>query len=102
MTLSGTIPTDARPIMSAYRVPEPTRFAEIVFAEALHERGIVAAPRRHEEKPDIATLARSYMPESLVADHVSAPFTEEVKVTLKVSQNLHATATPYLLGAVLA
>ncbi len=33
--------------------------------------------------------------------HVSPPFAEEVKVTLKVSQNLHASMTPYLLGAVL-
>ena len=33
---------------------------------------------------------------------MSPPYREEVKITLKVSQNLHATATPYLLGAVLA
>ena len=36
-----------------------------------------------------------------VAEHVSPPFTEEAKVTLKVSQNLHASMTPYILGAVL-
>ena len=37
-----------------------------------------------------------------MAEHVSPPFAEEVKVTLKVSQNLHASATPFLIGAVLA
>ena len=37
----------------------------------------------------------------LVAEHVSPPFKEEVKLTLKVSQNLHAATTPYLLGAIL-
>jgi PBP4 family serine-type D-alanyl-D-alanine carboxypeptidase len=102
VTLSGTMPADAPPIMQSYRVPEPSRFAELVLAEALHERGIAAAPRRYEDKPDVAALARSYTPESIVGEHVSPPFAEEVKVTLKVSQNLHASATPYLLGAVLA
>jgi D-alanyl-D-alanine carboxypeptidase len=38
----------------------------------------------------------------MLAEHASPPFSEEVKVTLKVSQNLHASATPFLLGAVLA
>ena len=38
----------------------------------------------------------------LLAEHVSPPFKEEVKLTLKVSQNLHAATTPYLLGAILA
>ena len=102
VTLSGTIPAGARPIMSSYRVPEPSRFAEIVLAEALHERGIVAAARRHEDKRDFAALANLYSDDRLVAEHVSPPLSEEVKVTLKVSQNLHASATPFLLGAVLA
>jgi D-alanyl-D-alanine carboxypeptidase/D-alanyl-D-alanine-endopeptidase (penicillin-binding protein 4) len=83
-------------------VPEPSRFAEFVLTEALHERGIAAAARRYEDKADVAALARAYTPEAVVAEHVSPPFAEEVKVTLKVSQNLHASATPYLLGAVLA
>ena len=30
---------------------------------------------------------------------MSPAFAEEVKITLKVSQNLHASATPFLLGA---
>jgi len=37
-----------------------------------------------------------------VAEHVSPPLSEEVKVTLKVSQNLHASMGPFLLGALLA
>jgi D-alanyl-D-alanine carboxypeptidase/D-alanyl-D-alanine-endopeptidase (penicillin-binding protein 4) len=36
-----------------------------------------------------------------VAEHVSPPFKAEIKVTLKVSQNLHAATMPYFLGAVL-
>jgi D-alanyl-D-alanine carboxypeptidase/D-alanyl-D-alanine-endopeptidase (penicillin-binding protein 4) len=36
----------------------------------------------------------------MLTEHVSPPFKEEVKLTLKVSQNLHAATTPYLLGAI--
>jgi len=33
-----------------------------------------------------------------VAEHVSPPLSEEIKITLKVSQNLHAGMGPYYLG----
>lgn len=42
---------------------------------------------------------RFYRPEFKIAEHVSPPFSEAVKVNLKVSQNLHASMTPYMLGA---
>jgi D-alanyl-D-alanine carboxypeptidase/D-alanyl-D-alanine-endopeptidase (penicillin-binding protein 4) len=102
VTIGGSIPADARPAISGYRVPEPSRFAEIVLAEALHERGIAAAARQVDDKRDFAALASQYTTERIVADHVSPPFAEEVKVTLKVSQNLHASATPFVLGALVA
>jgi len=99
VTLGGSVPADAKPSLAAYRVPQPSRFAEIVLAEALHERGIVAAAREVEDKPDPSTLSKAYTPDHAIAEHVSPPFAEEVKITLKVSQNLHASATPFLLGA---
>jgi len=39
------------------------------------------------------------VPGNMVAEHRSAPLGEEVRVTLKVSQNLHASAWPFILGA---
>jgi PBP4 family serine-type D-alanyl-D-alanine carboxypeptidase len=99
VTLSGNVPADGRKRLMGYRVPEPHRFAEIVFAEALHERGVAAPARVAEDKPDFAKLAGSYSTDRMVAEHVSPPFAEEVKITLKVSHNLHASATPFLLGA---
>jgi len=99
VTFSGTVAADSRPTLTGYRVPQPSRFAEIVLAEALHERGIVAAAREVEDRPDIAKLSASYTPDRVVAEHVSPPFSEEVKITLKVSHNLHASATPFILGA---
>jgi D-alanyl-D-alanine carboxypeptidase len=34
-----------------------------------------------------------------IAEHVSPPLKEEAKITLKVSQNLHASMMPYIVGA---
>jgi D-alanyl-D-alanine carboxypeptidase/D-alanyl-D-alanine-endopeptidase (penicillin-binding protein 4) len=93
------VAVDSKPALSGYRVPQPSRFAEIVFAEALHERGIVAAARPVEDKADIAALSSGYTADHAIAEHVSPPYAEEVKITLKVSHNLHASATPFLLGA---
>jgi PBP4 family serine-type D-alanyl-D-alanine carboxypeptidase len=99
VTLGGSVPADAKPAMVAYRVPQPSRFAEIVLAEALHERGIVASARDPEERPATAELSKAFTPDRTVAEHVSPPLSEEVKITLKVSQNLHASAMPFVLGA---
>ena len=99
VTFAGNVAADSRPTLTGYRVPQPSRFAEIVLAEALHERGVVATARDVEDHPDIAKLSASYTADHVVAEHVSPPFSEEVKITLKVSHNLHASATPFILGA---
>jgi PBP4 family serine-type D-alanyl-D-alanine carboxypeptidase len=99
VTFAGSVPADGKPFAFGYRVPQPSRFAEVVLAEALHERGVVAAARDVADEPDIETLSTSYTADHAVAEHVSPPFAQEVRITLKVSQNLHASATPFLLGA---
>ncbi|HLY20703.1 MAG TPA: D-alanyl-D-alanine carboxypeptidase/D-alanyl-D-alanine-endopeptidase [Bryobacteraceae bacterium] len=97
VTIQGAVPA-ASSFMRTYRVPEPARFAEMTFVEALRDAGVSAAADLNF-KP--AQGQSTYKPENMVAEHVSAAFTEEVKVTLKVSQNLHASMTPYILGAVI-
>ena len=69
VTVQGTVPAGSS-LLRAYRVPEPSRFAQMTFVESF------------------------YKPEDQVAEHVSPPFTEEAKVTLKVSQSLHARYKP--------
>jgi len=51
---------------------------------------------------DFSPYARFYGTENQVAEHVSPPLSEEIKVTLKVSQNLQAGMGPYLLGTLVA
>ena len=101
VTLTGSIPA-RQSILYAYPVPEPTRFAEVALVAALREKGISVNLPSSNLKPDFKAAARSYTPENMLAEHVSPPFSEEIKVTLKVSQNLHASTTPFILGSILA
>jgi N-acyl-D-amino-acid deacylase len=101
VTLTGTFPLEKPPILYVYSVPQPSRFAQVALVEALREKGIKVNLPPPGETPDFKPLAASYTAENVVAEHVSPPLSEEVKVTLKVSQNLHASMMPFILGAVL-
>ncbi len=94
VTLSGTIPVSAKPRLRAYRVPTPSRFAEIALAQVLATAGIQIDGKE-------MSVQRVYSDEHLIAEHVSPPLREEAKVILKVSQNLHASMLPYIEGVYL-
>jgi D-alanyl-D-alanine carboxypeptidase/D-alanyl-D-alanine-endopeptidase (penicillin-binding protein 4) len=95
VTLTGSIPPDQSPYIYGYAVSSPSRFAQALFTEALNSDGI-----RVGNKNIGSTDQKSfYTPDNRVAEHISAPYSQEARVTLKVSQNLHASMTPYILGA---
>ena len=102
VTLSGTLPLGKGPEMEPYPVPEPNRFAATVLAEALNDLNVKVTTLAPQIVPDFKSLNPNYKPENLLAEHVSPPLREDVKITLKVSQNLHASMGPFLLGALLA
>jgi len=102
VTRAGSLAVDAKPTMESYRVPEPSRFAATVLKEALKEQGVASALAPPTTSVDFKALAANYQPDNVVAEHVSPPFKEEAKITLKVSQNLHASSMPFILGSVLA
>jgi len=102
VTVTGSIPSGKPPILFAYVVPQPSRFAEVTFREALGRAGVALESPAAASAPDFKALAPSYTGENQMAEHISPPLSEEIKVTLKVSQNLHASSTPYILAAVLA
>jgi D-alanyl-D-alanine carboxypeptidase/D-alanyl-D-alanine-endopeptidase (penicillin-binding protein 4) len=95
--VEGALPLGSKPVLRTYRVPEPSAFAATLFAEALRKEGIKVGAA---SSPITVKPAQPYLPEAQLAEHISAPFSEEAKVTLKVSQNLHASIFPYLVGAV--
>jgi N-acyl-D-amino-acid deacylase len=102
VTLKGSLPMGGRSPMAAYPVPEPSRYAATLLMEALAEKGVRCAIAGPGDKLDFKSLAANYKDENVVAEHVSPPLKEDVKITLKVSQNLHASMTPFVLGALLA
>ena len=104
VTIRGTMPARGPTVLFSYAVPSPTRYAEVVLAEALRDAGVTAsvAPELLPWSARPRLLGMMYQDSNVVAEHVSAPYIEEVKVTLKVSQNLHASMTPMLLRALLA
>jgi PBP4 family serine-type D-alanyl-D-alanine carboxypeptidase len=101
VTITGSFPATKPAILYKYGVPVPSRFAEVVLIEALREKGIQVELSSLTEKVDFKALSASYTTDHLVAEHLSVAMKEEVKVTLKVSQNLHASMTPMILAAVL-
>src|SRR5712692_5166444 len=102
ITINGTVPLGSQPTTAAAAVPSPTKFAQTVLTEAIAATGISIKPPKHAAPPDFPALAHLYTPENQIAEHVSLPLAEEAKVTLKVSQNLHAGMGPYLLGTLVA
>jgi serine-type D-Ala-D-Ala carboxypeptidase/endopeptidase (penicillin-binding protein 4) len=99
VTLTGDVPLGSRPVLCAYRVPEPVRFAQMLLAEALRAKG-VSARADLLAQPDYGALAASYRPENRVAELVSPPLFDEVKPMLKLSSNPHTLEFPYLVGAI--
>ncbi|MBK6488159.1 MAG: D-alanyl-D-alanine carboxypeptidase/D-alanyl-D-alanine-endopeptidase [Gemmatimonadetes bacterium] len=102
VTVTGTYPAAMPERLYAYPVPVPSRFAAVTFAEALRSRGVAANAAPAGAVIDLAELARHYVGGNVVAEHISAPASEMVKVILKVSQNMHASAMPMLMGALFA
>ena len=100
--ITGSVPLGSQPTTAAFAVPSPTTFAQTVLTEALSAAGISIKPPKNAAAPDFPAIAHLYTPENQVAEHVSLPLAEEIKVTLKVSQNLHAGMGPYLLGTLVA
>jgi len=101
LTISGTQPPGP-PILFAYRVPEPQRFAQAAFTLALADAGVrvtAAASALAFNRPAAAVF---YTAPNLVARHVSPPLSEDVYITLKVSDNLHAALLPYMWAVYVA
>jgi D-alanyl-D-alanine carboxypeptidase/D-alanyl-D-alanine-endopeptidase (penicillin-binding protein 4) len=99
LVVRGRVPLAAKPQLRIYPVDEPTAFARSLFIEALRRAGVSvsASPLREPraELPDRDTYPRL----TRVATYVSPPFSEPIKVTLKVSHNLYASTLPLLVAA---
>ncbi|HXA83151.1 MAG TPA: D-alanyl-D-alanine carboxypeptidase/D-alanyl-D-alanine-endopeptidase [Methylomirabilota bacterium] len=99
ITISGNVPQGSGLHTFAYQIPSPTQFATAVLQEALQAKGIEIKPKKSGAViKDFLSFQHFYTPENQVAEHVSPPLSEEIRITLKVSQNLHAGMGLYFLG----
>ena len=87
--LSGTIPLDAKVRKLTIAIEDPAEFAANLFVRLLGARGVKIDGRagsRHGGGPPIDGAA----PQTVFAEHTSVPLSEEIRLTNKNSENLHA------------
>ena len=110
----GTIPLDDQGDNESLAIDDPAEFAAMVFRQMLEQRGIVIYGRtrtHHTELANLSTFSVTTMapagggdvpprtPQTLVlGSYESQPLLQDVRVTNKVSQNLHAELMLRLLG----
>jgi serine-type D-Ala-D-Ala carboxypeptidase/endopeptidase (penicillin-binding protein 4) len=91
INVSGTIAMGAGQINQTYTVPDPVAFARTLFVESLERNGVAVGAAAVAPNPtDRLPSNGDYGNASKVAELVSLPLSEDVKLTLKVSQNMHA------------
>jgi D-alanyl-D-alanine carboxypeptidase/D-alanyl-D-alanine-endopeptidase (penicillin-binding protein 4) len=96
----GQLPLGHARVVKIREVYEPGSFARALLIEALRRRGVgvLASPL---DWNDITSLPpRSLVAKfSKVAEYTSPPFSEYIRIILKVSHNLHASTLPLLLAS---
>lgn len=104
--VEGDIPVDYRAPLSdspqmvqTFRIEDPASFARVAFIEALKRAGVtVQAPVVTTDSARKLPASDSYVPATRVAGFVSPPYSEYVRLILKVSLNLGANLSLMLFG----
>jgi D-alanyl-D-alanine carboxypeptidase/D-alanyl-D-alanine-endopeptidase (penicillin-binding protein 4) len=106
LTITGSVPAGAKTSWTPYGVPLPDQYLRFALTDALRARGVTIMNGVDAQSGGssfaVYSAADRFADEDLVADHLSLPLAQDVRITLKVSQNLHAATMPYLLGALVA
>ncbi len=86
--ISGEIAAGDEPALRIAQIPDPAAFARIALIEALRRAGVAVSASASGPNPvRLLPDARTYSPATMVAQHVSPPLAQFVKVILKVSYN---------------
>lgn len=98
---TGKIPARHKPIVHVYEIPQATGFARSLLIEALDRAGVRTDASPLSDHPEASRLPAREAYEKLyrVAKFTSPPFSENAKLILKVSHNLHASTLPLLVAA---
>lgn len=100
LIVRGTIPVKQEPLVRVVEVDDPADFARALFIEALRRHFVLVEAKletgnRRASLPDDFKSDRG----KEVARFASPPFSENTRLILKVSHNLHASTLPLLLAA---
>jgi serine-type D-Ala-D-Ala carboxypeptidase/endopeptidase (penicillin-binding protein 4) len=99
VTLRGRIPADSDPVLNIAQIPDATAFARTAFIAALRDEGVeVSAPTKGPNPAEELPRQSALKQDNQVAERVSYPFSEYVKVILKVSYNRGADLMVCLLA----
>jgi serine-type D-Ala-D-Ala carboxypeptidase/endopeptidase (penicillin-binding protein 4) len=97
--VAGAIPAGAGTLNQSVHVTDPAAFARSLFIGSLRKQGVnVTAPATGDNPAAKLPAAGSYAGTKKVASLISPTLAEDVKLTLKVSQNYHANHYVMLLA----
>jgi len=98
ITVSGHIAQGSGQLNLTHSVREPAAFARALMIESLERHGVnVTSPATGGNPREL--LPSDYVGAVKLAELVSAPLSEDIKLTLKVSHNLHAETYIPLMAA---
>ncbi len=96
--VSGEVAAKGPTILNISHIPDPPAFARTAFIEALNRAGVTVKAKAVGPNPE-AVLPGAYTDDRKVAEHVSPPLSEYIKVILKVSYNRGADLMLCLVAA---
>jgi D-alanyl-D-alanine carboxypeptidase/D-alanyl-D-alanine-endopeptidase (penicillin-binding protein 4) len=91
LRMSGTMPLGSPPRKLSIAIEEPAEYAAYVLLRLLEERGVQIDGQvlaRHAEDPGEA--CDHCPPGEVLAEHTSGPLLDDIRLTNKNSENLHA------------
>ncbi|MBX9654557.1 D-alanyl-D-alanine carboxypeptidase/D-alanyl-D-alanine-endopeptidase [bacterium] len=88
----------AKPQVRIVEIDDPASFARGLFIEALNRAGVKTKASALDANPSVDEIPRSLPEADRVAVLESPPFSENIRLILKVSHNLHASELPILVG----
>ena len=94
----GMLPSAAKPYTEEWAVDDPALFAASAFQTALEQHGVhvTGSARALHRLPGVPFTAAAAGP--VLAQHESLPLVEDLRLTDKVSQNLHADLLLFDIG----
>jgi D-alanyl-D-alanine carboxypeptidase/D-alanyl-D-alanine-endopeptidase (penicillin-binding protein 4) len=100
LVIRGQIATGHKPLVLTYEVSDPASSARSLLIEALRRADVTVEASPLAKNPSGRLPERErYSGLKKVADLTSPPFSENARLILKVSHNLHASMLPLLLAA---